>query len=86
MVTRQTIQTTCDDIVREFALLQVIRFGSYAYGTPTEESDVDLLVGMDIPQSETRHHAVEIEQRLTQCSIPRADVSMPHNVRRHLQH
>ncbi len=43
MVTRQEIQTTCDDIVREFAPLQVILFGSYAYGTPTEDSDVGLL-------------------------------------------
>ena len=49
MVTRQEIQATCDDIVREFALLQVILFGSYAYDTPTEDSDVDLLVVMDIP-------------------------------------
>ena len=33
MVTREDIQATCDDIVREFAPLQVILFGSYAYGT-----------------------------------------------------
>ena len=64
MVTRQDIQATCDDIVREFAPLQVILFGSYAYGTPTEESDVDLLVVMDIPESETRRQAVEIDQRI----------------------
>ena len=44
MVTQEDIQATCDDIVREFAPLQVILFGSYAYGTPTENSDVDLLV------------------------------------------
>ncbi|MDE0688321.1 MAG: nucleotidyltransferase domain-containing protein [Candidatus Poribacteria bacterium] len=30
--------------MREFEPLQVILFGSYAYGTPTEDSDVDLLV------------------------------------------
>ncbi len=65
MVTRQDIQATCDDIVREFAPLQVILFGSYAYGTPTEESDVDLLVVMDIRESETRRQAVEIGQRIT---------------------
>ena len=39
MITRKDIQATCDDIVREFAPLQVILFSSYAYGTPTEESD-----------------------------------------------
>ena len=64
MVTRQEIQATCDDIVREFAPLQVILFGSYAYGTPTEDSDVDLLVVMDIPKSEFTRKAIEIRQRI----------------------
>ncbi len=65
MVTREDIQATCDDIVREFSPLQVILFGSYAYGTPTEDSDVDLLVVMDIPESETRRQAIEIRQRIS---------------------
>ena len=64
MVTREDIQATCDDIVREFAPLQVILFGSYAYGTPTEDSDVDLLVVMEIPESETSRQAGEILQRI----------------------
>ncbi len=64
MVTRQEIQATCDDIVREFAPLQVILFGSYAYGTPTEDSDVDLLVVMPIPKSEFIPKAIEIRQRI----------------------
>lgn len=64
MVSREDIQATCDDIVREFAPLQVILFGSYAYGTPTEDSDVDLLVVMDIPKSEFRNKALEIRQRI----------------------
>lgn len=64
MVTREAIQATCDDIVREFTPLQVILFGSYAYGTPTEDSDVDLLVVMDIPKSEFRNKAIEIQQRI----------------------
>ena len=64
MVTREDIQATCDDIVREFAPLQVILFGSYAYGTPTEDSDVDLLVVMDIPKSEFTRKAIEIHLQL----------------------
>ena len=64
MVTRQAIQATCDDIVREFAPLQVILFGSYAYGTPTESSDVDLLVVMPVTKSEASKQAVEISQRI----------------------
>ena len=65
MVSRQEIQATCDAIVREFAPLQVILFGSYGYGTPTEDSDVDLLVVMAIPESETRRQASEIKQRIS---------------------
>ena len=64
MVTRQAIQATCDDIVREFAPLQVILFGSYAYGTPTESSDVDLLVVMPVTKSERSKQAIEISQRI----------------------
>ena len=64
MVTRQDIQTTCDDIVREFSPLQVVLFGSYAYGTPTEYSDVDLLVVMPVAKSETRQQEIEIRERL----------------------
>ena len=64
MITREDIQATCDDIVREFTPLQVILFGSYAYGMPTEDSDVDLLVVMEISEAETRRRAVEIRQRI----------------------
>ena len=64
MVTRQDIQATCDDIVREFAPLQVILFGSYAYGTPSKYSDVDLLVVMPGPKSETRRQEIEIRERI----------------------
>ena len=59
MVSIKEIHTTCDDIVREFAPRQVILFGSYAYGTPTEESDVDMLVVM-----ETQRQASEIQERI----------------------
>ena len=62
MVTQEDIQAICDDIVREFSPLQVILFGSHAYGTPTEDSDVDLLVVMDIPESESSNQAAEIRE------------------------
>ncbi len=64
MVSQKEIQAICDVIVREFAPLQIILFGSYAYGTPREDSDVDLLVVMAIPASEQRDKAVEMRQRL----------------------
>ena len=64
MVSRKDIQATCDDIVREFKPLQVILYGSYAYGTPKEYSDVDLLVVMPVANSEARAQAAEIRKRI----------------------
>lgn len=64
MIDRTDIQATCDDIAREFDPLQIVLFGSHAYGAPTDESDVDLLVVMDIPEDQTRSQAVTIRQRI----------------------
>ena len=46
MVSRQRIQDYADSIAETFHPDRIILFGSYAYGTPTEDSDVDLLVVM----------------------------------------
>src|ERR1041385_1192198 len=43
---RQIIQFT-NKIAAAFRPQRVIVFGSYAYGTPTEDSDVDILVVMN---------------------------------------
>jgi predicted nucleotidyltransferase len=64
MIDRNDIQKTCADIAREFRPLQIILFGSYASGTPTADSDVDLLVVMDIPEDQCRRQAVTIRQRI----------------------
>lgn len=47
LVTQADIRQVVDRIVRHFNPRQVIVFGSYAYGTPTPDSDVDMLVTMD---------------------------------------
>ena len=59
MISAREIQATCDDIVRAFSPLRVILFGSYAYGTPTEDSDVDMFVVMEAQQP-----AWEMQERL----------------------
>ena len=41
------LQTIVDQIVTGFHPQKVILFGSYAYGMPTKESDLDLMVVMD---------------------------------------
>ncbi|CAN5551004.1 nucleotidyltransferase domain-containing protein [soil metagenome] len=40
------IKKVCRQIVDRFSPDKVILFGSYAYGTPTYDSDIDLLVVM----------------------------------------
>lgn len=47
MVERANIRRFCDAIAEQFRPRKIILFGSYAYGKPTEDSDVDLLVVMN---------------------------------------
>ena len=46
MIERNKIQTFVEEVVRQFHPKRVVLFGSHAYGTPNEDSDVDLLVIM----------------------------------------
>lgn len=50
-------------IVEQFHPIKIVLFGSYAYGTPREGSDVDLLVVMDTPLREV-DQAIEICQSI----------------------
>ena len=54
-----SIQELTARIVQEFQPERVILFGSYAYGTPTSDSDVDLLVVLPHEGKGTRK-AIEI--------------------------
>jgi predicted nucleotidyltransferase len=53
----------CDDIVRTFHPQKVILFGSYAYGTATADSDVDLLVLMPF-RGHPAHKVLEIRRAI----------------------
>ncbi|HCA67004.1 MAG: hypothetical protein UW39_C0005G0032 [Parcubacteria group bacterium GW2011_GWC2_44_17] len=41
---KQTIKNITDKIAEEFDPLKIILFGSYGWGKPIEESDVDLFI------------------------------------------
>jgi predicted nucleotidyltransferase len=49
MIDRAEIQAMADRIAREFQPERIILFGSYARGTSSDDSDVDLLVVADCP-------------------------------------
>jgi len=58
----RVIQRYARAIAEEFHPDKIILFGSYAYGTPHEDSDVDLLVVM--PARNQHDQAVRIRWRL----------------------
>lgn len=47
MVKRAKIRDFCNEVAKKFRPRKIILFGSYAYGQPTVDSDVDLLVVMN---------------------------------------
>jgi uncharacterized protein len=48
MIRRREIKRWCDQVAREFRPERIILFGSHARGTPTRDSDVDMLVIMPL--------------------------------------
>lgn len=63
MVAMQDIEALSRDIAREFDPERIILFGSHAYGTPSEYSDVDVLVIMPFEGSGFRK-SVEVLERV----------------------
>lgn len=63
MVKRAQIRAFSKAVAREFRPHKIVLFGSYAYGTPTEDSDVDLLVIMPFERKRGRK-SLEIRQRV----------------------
>ena len=62
------LDSVCQTIVKEFNPLKIILFGSHAYGTPGEDSDIDLLVVMNFSDHPV-YQAARIRERLD-TSIP----------------
>jgi predicted nucleotidyltransferase len=60
---RGQIQQLCARIAQEFKPEKIILFGSHAYGQPTPESDLDLLVVMQF-EGDPLEQAVAILNRL----------------------
>ncbi len=58
-ITPAQIQDVVDRIVQGYKPEKIILFGSYAYGTPTEDSDLDLVVIKDTDEKKrTRKNVV----------------------------
>lgn len=64
------IQEITDKIVKEFKPQKVVLFGSYAWGNPTKDSDLDFFVIKDDPIKNTREMAVDLERILDDRDTP----------------
>jgi predicted nucleotidyltransferase len=65
----QAIDDVARQIAKKFRPEKIILFGSYAYGQPKPESDVDLLVVMDTTLR-SREQRLEISRALSPRSFP----------------
>ena len=59
MISLSTVEYFCQEVVEKFHPEKIILFGSYAYGEPTADSDIDLLVVLPI-ECEPVEKAIEI--------------------------
>ncbi|MCE8425632.1 MAG: nucleotidyltransferase domain-containing protein [Candidatus Methanoperedens sp.] len=71
-ITEGVIQEIKDRIVSAVHPEKIILFGSYAYGTPTKDSDLDLLVIM--PSDESMHSRVTRIRKLVR------DINIPEDI------
>jgi len=63
MVTNTVIQQLVERI-KQFDPEKIILFGSYAYGTPSDDSDVDLFVVKNVKREEIRSLRLSIRTHL----------------------
>lgn len=58
MINDKTITDIVDRLVSVYAPREIYLFGSYAWGNPTEESDIDLFIVVDDSQEKKYKRAV----------------------------
>ena len=52
------------EVLKKKGVEKAILFGSYAYGHPSEDSDIDLLAIKNIPESDVRKLRLELKKEL----------------------
>ena len=73
MITEEQIQAIVQRIVEGYQPDRIILFGSYAYGTPTEDSDLDLLVIKPDVNSRAER-AVTVRRLVRSRDMPAMDI------------
>ena len=74
MITEEQIQAVVQRIVEGYAPDRIILFGSYAYGTPTENSDLDLLIIKEKAEAKRVERAIAVRTLLWGTNAPAMDI------------
>ena len=74
MITEEQIQAVVHRIVEGYAPDQIILFGSYAYGTPTEDSDLGLFVIKRDAEVKRVGRSIAVWQRPWNAELPPMDI------------
>ena len=74
MISEEQIQAVVRRIVEGYAPDRIILFGSYAYGTPTEHSDLDLLIIKKHAEAKRAERAIAIRTLLWGTDAPAMDI------------
>jgi predicted nucleotidyltransferase len=64
MPDKEKILAEIKKTLKPFGIEKIILFGSFAYGKPNENSDIDLLVIKNIPKNETRDLRLKLKKAL----------------------
>ncbi len=64
MPDKEEILTEIKKTLKPFGIEKIILFGSFAYGIPNENSDIDLLIIKNIPENETRDLRLKLKKAL----------------------
>lgn len=64
MLDINNINTKIIKLLKPLNLDKIILFGSYAYGTPTHDSDIDILLIKDIPKENIRDLRLQARKML----------------------
>ncbi len=83
MIDRKKIKAFVGEVARQFRPQRVVLFGSYAYGKPGEDSDVDLLVIMP-HKGHSAVQAAEIRKRIRAGFPMDLIVRSPREIRKRL--
>ena len=87
MIQRRQIKKWCERVAREFRPQKIFLFGSYARGTPTEDSDVDVLIVMPLARGQRDvRQAAAIRERVRASFPMDVLVRSPEQVAHRLAH